>query len=170
MKKVIFLVFMSIIFVPNLFSQSDSICDIFPMKDGKVFYTNVIEVKNISASQLYNGAKLWIGKTFVSSKSVIDSDVENNSLILKGYIAIDENTNINITLTLQFKDGKYKYELTDITNEFSLRSVDITNTDPIEKMPFFVDCNNIKIANEYNEHILSLIYDLKKYQEQITNW
>jgi len=77
----------------------------------------VVEVKNTKA-KLYANAQTWIAKTFGDYKAVIQfEDKEQGRLIIKGTskLGVDESfSHIRFTLTINIKDDKYKYEITDV--------------------------------------------------------
>jgi hypothetical protein len=79
----------------------------------------IVVVENGDAKELYGRAKLWIARSFNSAKDVIQLDnPDDGIIILKGVIPYDApafNPGTNFTgsfhfmLTLEFKDGRYKY-------------------------------------------------------------
>jgi hypothetical protein len=113
MKKLIFIIYC---FFPALcFSQE---------------YSEVVQIEGKTAQQLYTTAREWFAKTFVSANDVIQmEDPVSGKIIGKGSNHITESyvvgkgitvmhTKIdwypNFTLKIEVKDGRYKYELTDI--------------------------------------------------------
>ncbi|MCK0199125.1 DUF4468 domain-containing protein [Ornithobacterium rhinotracheale] len=92
-------------------------------------FTKVVEVPGVSKENLYNRAKLWVSDNFKKVDYVVDvDDKEGGVLICKsnfpiqkdGFWGIDFDGRINFTLKLLFKDGKYKYELTNYLHEPNL--------------------------------------------------
>jgi len=93
-------------------------------------YSEIITVDGKTAQQLYTSAREWFAKTFVSANDVIQmEDPTSGKIIGKGSSHISESyiagkgvgsffTTIdwypNYTLKIEVKDGRYKYELTDI--------------------------------------------------------
>jgi hypothetical protein len=145
MRKIILL--SMITFCTLSYGQTDSICGILPMKNSKICYEEVVVVDNLKATQLYSNAKIWIASTFGSAKSVIESDVENNSLVLKGFLRDNEFAKFGFNLTIQFKDGRYKYTLTDIYYYFYIEDV----ADIVMKMEdgqAIIDCNKPALKAE----------------------
>ncbi|MDX9747424.1 MAG: DUF4468 domain-containing protein [Paludibacter sp.] len=116
------------------FAQTDTICGVIPFKGGKVCYENVVPAKDLTADVLYNNAKVWIANNFGSAKAVIQTDVPNSSLVMKGVIQEDAYVKYDFTLTLQFRDARYKYTLTDLVYNFS------TIKTPVEEQPFMNTC------------------------------
>lgn len=139
MRKIILL--SMITFCTLSYGQTDSICGILPMKNSKICYEEVVLVNNSKATQLYSNAKIWIASTFGSAKSVIESDVENNSLVLKGYLRENEFSKYGFNLTIQFKDGRFKYTLTDIHYYFYIDE-GVPDIDmKMEDAQSIIDCN-----------------------------
>lgn len=82
-------------------------------------YSAVVEIPNKTAVQSYRTAKDWFAVTFNSSNDVIQLDDSIQKKIIgkgikKVYYPV-RKTNVAIdvyfTLVVQFKDGKYKYDL-----------------------------------------------------------
>lgn len=89
-----------------------------------ITYTEVVEVAGVSKDELYLRANTWLSRAFKSAKAVIDvQDKEAGKIIAKGNISAiiktplvgkQEAGTINITITLQTKDGKYKYTVDNL--------------------------------------------------------
>ncbi|HSW67478.1 MAG TPA: DUF4468 domain-containing protein [Bacteroidales bacterium] len=93
-------------------------------------YSEVVQMEGKTAQQLYTTAREWFAKTFVSANDVIQmEDPTSGKIIGKGSNHVVESyivgkgitaifTTIdwypNYTLKIEVKDGRYKYELTDI--------------------------------------------------------
>lgn len=82
-------------------------------------YSEVVEISGKNADQLYTKANEWFALTFKSSKDVIQlNDPIEKKIIGKGIKPIhypvgkyDVTMNISFTLFVQFKDGKFKYDI-----------------------------------------------------------
>lgn len=93
-------------------------------------YSEVVQAEGKTSQQLYTTAREWFAKTFVSANDVIQmEDPASGKIIGKGSNHISESYVIgkgltaiftkldwypNYTLKIEVKDGRYKYELTDI--------------------------------------------------------
>lgn len=86
----------------------------------------VIQVSNASATQLYNGAKVWLAKNMRSSNNVIQlEDVANAHLIGKANCAFEVKnftwSNLSgciwFTLDFQARDGRFRLKIYDISHE-----------------------------------------------------
>lgn len=117
MKKVlVFLLFA----VSTAFGQKYKIDD-----DTKLItYSEVVEVPNVSKDELYLRANTWLSRAFKSAKAVIDvQDKEAGKIIAKGNITTiikvplvgkQDAGAVEMTITLQTKDGKYKYTVDNL--------------------------------------------------------
>jgi len=153
MKKIILSTFLVLISI-NVSSQNELICDLLPSKDGKVFYSEVIIIEDMSASDLYANAKKWVSTTFRSAKSVTQSDIDGSMIVIKGRLGYIQSGDSPFTLTIQFKEGRFKYELTDLMMD--IRTSGFSMTYPIEESPFVEKCNEISL-NKYNDFIYDFI-------------
>lgn len=102
---------------------------LFPTdENGKIVFTEVVEVPNVLKDALYSRAYEWFAKSFKSAQNVIQmEDKENGKIVGKGAFG-DINVTANLglvaikgkvlfTISVYVKDGKYKFELTDLTHE-----------------------------------------------------
>lgn len=103
----------------SVFSQNDSI---FPIDSATHLYTfkQVIVEENQSSSELFSKAKASIAIAFKSAKDVVQSsDETSKTIIAKGLfkcyitdIITREWGYCRFILTIECKDGKYRYTLT----------------------------------------------------------
>jgi hypothetical protein len=86
-------------------------------KTGAFSYQEVVIIDGINSGELYSRAKAWIAETYRSANDVIQlDDKESGRLIVKGSFRITYYMNpawVYHTLTLEVKDGRYRYTLTD---------------------------------------------------------
>lgn len=111
------------VFFTNIisFSQSYVIPD-FPIDSltGKISYKEVVYLDSTVQQQvLYRAAREWFAKSFVSSNNVLQMDDEEAGILIgKGSFTIIHTIwgtpfPIRFTISMYFKNGRYKYELTD---------------------------------------------------------
>jgi hypothetical protein len=90
---------------------------------GKTIFTEVISLDSVSAENMYNRARLFVVNNFNSAKNVTDlSDDKSHSIVLKAYTTthfkswagLFEAGGFNYTLKIYCKDGRYKYEISDL--------------------------------------------------------
>lgn len=89
-----------------------------PFVDGKVIFTEVVQVDGKSADELYSLAKLAIAEMFKSANDVIQlDDKEGKTIIVKGMNknteSPGEGTDYLFMMRIFLKDGRYKVDLTD---------------------------------------------------------
>lgn len=85
----------------------------------------IIDSSKENKDDLYVKAKSWFAKTFVSANSVIQlDDKEAGKIIGKGALVYDDGSDyykvhhtIRYTLTVNVKNNKYRFVLSDFINE-----------------------------------------------------
>lgn len=101
--------------------------DVIPKNaDGKYEFTEVVNVDSVSADKLYSNAKIFIVHAFKSGKDVTQLNDDNTKtvigkanmhLIVSGLIGSAIDKWVNYTVTIQCKDGRYKYSFSDFVLE-----------------------------------------------------
>jgi len=142
---------------------------------GKITYTEVVKVDSVSQKELYNASKLWAMRAFADSKHVNEvKNAETFTLSLAPSVETrDLNSNLKTgylyyTLTIECRDGRYKYTLTDFkheknpeTNVCDGGNLENANYDcpglVLNKKKFWAD-----IKQQANDNIVALIADMKK--------
>lgn len=146
-------------------------------QDAPFVISEVIEIKNVDKNELFVRGREWFNENFKNSKEVLQiQDKETGELSGKGIFTISyvfhymgektAKTNVSFLLSLWVKDGKYKYELTNLV-ETELGFGTITVSDETKhKLSGF---NEKKMNDMYKsiktsaiEKSQSLIDDLKK--------
>lgn len=90
--------------------------------DGRYEYQEVVQAEGASATELMSRAKAWIATAYHSADSVIQlDDATGGRLIVKGNYAAARGKIAWFTiwhvLTIEAKDGRYRYTLTDFEVE-----------------------------------------------------
>jgi len=93
-------------------------------------FTDVIEVDGATKQQLYNRASQWFTKAYVSSNDVVQkADPINGIIIGKGkWVCNGSKTyyyttgTISHTIELYFKEGRFKYIITQISHKADYNS------------------------------------------------
>jgi hypothetical protein len=113
MKKVQFLIITIVLISSTSYGQSN-----LPIKDGKVTYTNVINIDSVRKDELFVRAKKWFATTYKSANDVIQMDDKDaGEIVGKGNMQIKyyaRNPRISHTITISVKDGKYRYIISDL--------------------------------------------------------
>jgi hypothetical protein len=149
----------------------------------KITYTGVVFVDSlVSKQELFSRAREWFAKTYKSSTNVIQmEDKESGKIVGKALLSVyftalgtkQQGGYINYTISIYFKEGRYKYEITD----FYHTGVYVNST--VGKEPDGGSCEKLIIeqkgfwGNSYkrtyerflfqmDENIKALIEDLKE--------
>lgn len=94
-------------------------------RTGLITYTGVAEISGKPAGELYERGREWLVKTFSSSAIVfeVDNPAEGKISVKASIVYIYSNTlthppggMINFTFSMFFKDGKYKYTISDFVH------------------------------------------------------
>lgn len=104
--------------------QSVQAQKLFPEKDGKIVYEEIIELPGVKKSTLYSNAKKWFIDAFKDSKEMIlTDDKEGGQIIGKGSSMYSEmfllstfRNRIGFTIQFDIKDEKYRYRIYGITH------------------------------------------------------
>jgi len=157
-----------------------------PYVDGKVKYSEVIQVEGSKAGLLYGKAKLWFASAFRSAQDVIQlDDRENGNILGKGLIMKEEKSGLTqirktwyFTVKVQVKDGRYRAEIYDVTYTFEMPGNNIgagvskINLDEYFQNPMIYTKNGrlkdvaATFANETNDYMKGLLAELKKTMTQ----
>lgn len=154
MKKVLFTL-MLLVSTMTCFAQEGRILENCKMDSTseKLTLIGIDSVPNVSATDLYLRALTWISKTYKYPNSIIKSkDKDAGIIILNGY-TISDNTKSH--LELRFKDGKYRWVLTDfiIVLEYVR-----PRERPMEIVPRYTDSpdKELQLKKDCYEYITSL--------------
>ncbi len=149
--------------------------NIFPEVDGVINYTEVVTVDStIKKEELYNRAKMWFVDNYKSANDVIQmQDKDAGVIIGKGLfsyqynpMSLSDRTTINISHTVKIyvKDGKYKYEIVDLSGKYYTAGY---NTIPIRNGGIGMNKRNYeKLCESINYSVLKTITSLKITMEQ----
>lgn len=87
---------------------------IYSVKEDGAHFTEVVKCDSTTASSLYARAVSWLYKTFNSPKNVIQTENRELGLIVvKGWY-LSEFVQTEYKLTIQVKDGRFRYDVSDI--------------------------------------------------------
>lgn len=146
-----------------------------------LIYTEVVKVNSVSKSDLYNRAISWFSTTYNNSKKVLQlEDKTEGQIVGKAILTYNQTFldasartrgNINYTIKIFFKDGRYKYEISDFIHNptgtsplsFGLITTDVES--PIKHtwmLPGWNDKVWTDIKTQINNNIIPLIANLKE--------
>lgn len=174
--------FIITLFIANSILAQDKLLGILPLKEGKVTYSDVIQLQGVSKEEMYNRVKLWFIDTYNTSNDVIQiDDKEHGEIIGKGcfrtvwnlrfYTA--QSLNVWKTIKIQLLNNSFRYEITDfkLNNPFfPTQNLTISNLGvPLEQWNKGHDSNNRKFYPKINNQMLTLITSLEKAMKTKAN-
>jgi len=135
-------------------------------ENNQVYYMEVVTMDQVDRMELFKRANNWYHKFYKNPNGVIESaDSVNGTMVFKpafsAYRTKDgtkvQSAVIKYTLTLGFKDGKYRYEIKNVNLQGASYS-------PIEKLFNASDPNiedNYNTLNEAHKYFTALMDDLE---------
>lgn len=136
--------FLTLAFISNFLLSQEKLLDVLPVQGGKVTYIEVIQVDSVTKDQLFERAKRWFVDTYKSSQDVIQlEDKENGEIIGKGVLSSSwQSTAISLqpvdiwhTVTIQAKDNRYRYIITDLQISYTVDATQYTQRTEVD-LPF----------------------------------
>lgn len=166
MKK---LMFITLLFTVKSYSQTQTL----PMVEGKVDYIEVVKLdSSYKKNDLYLNAKKFFVDFFVSGKDVVQMDDKDAGIVIgkgnllvsyKANFAMTYKTRVSHTIKLSLKDGKYKYEITDLSFEIILPSGNHVAGNESGTIEDFPKHNKDKFYSDLQDEIKDEITKLKTY-------
>jgi hypothetical protein len=150
-------------------------------ENGEDYISEVVECTT-SKEQLFSNAQEWIAKTFGDYKSVIQfENKDDGKLIIKGfgdvthvrsYLSSTLSEKIKFTMTIEFKDNRYRYTISDIVivQTFKMPYVGTTTSEENHHSHLVnIEEYNVKV-NNYEEELSRLkgtqLDELKKKERK----
>jgi len=128
-----------------------------------ITYSEVVQADG-NQSELYSRAREWFAKTYNSSMKVIQMD-SKEKIVGKALTHMRKYYGyINYTISIYLKDGKYKYEVTDLyhTGEYAGDGVTIPDFGACEEMIGSKKKKFVYYLTQSDNDIKSLIASLKE--------
>lgn len=143
----------------SVFAQNKSTYD---AESGSITYSEVVNVENKKALELYNLAKEWIAIAYNSANTVIQYDnIDSNTLIINAVIntvIFGKKGEYFHILKIETKDGRYRYTLT-VNSYYSSGSGGMKFNDP--KMGF-----KNAIFKDVDQRVNTMLLGLKEKLEK----
>jgi hypothetical protein len=172
MKKIFILIF-ALFFTQEIFAQ-DKLLGILPLREGKVTYSDVVQIQGVSKDEMYKRVKLWFIETYNSSKDVIQlDDKDHGEIIGKGCFRAKWNfrfytalsMNVWKTIKIQIKNDSLRYEISDFRlNNYFFPTQNASLSDasvPLEAWNKGHDANNKRFYPRINNQMIALINSLE---------
>jgi len=138
----------------------------FPVDEaGAINFNQVVAVDSVSQAELYARAKIFFANNFKSAKNVIEmEDKDTGTIIGKGntnFTVLLTNITMSFSIKIQAKDGRYKYEIYDIT--YPGQYGNFPASDWFSEEAYYKKNGKPRSINEtYKEKTLAAIESLKK--------
>lgn len=146
---------------------------------GKIEYSAVIQADSTTAPQLFSNAKQYFATAFVSAKDVTQlADQDARTIVIKYMIpvswksfGITQSGFVRPTLTIQMKDGKYRYSFTDFLWDYQAGTMGKHYTEPLESKPGAVNAKQWEsIKEQTDQAIHSFINQMTAALKTKSDW
>lgn len=157
------------------YSQNDSL----PKNEkGIIEYTDVVNVSDADAQALYSRAKLFIAKAFVSGKAVTQlNDDDAKQIVANGnFVPViklmmggaGDYGRVHFSITLQCKDGKYRYSITGFDHELIMPKQNcsggkLENIKPACGTFYMTKAYWARVKESTDKNMKTLIAEMKNY-------
>ena len=173
MKYTLFLSLVILLSTLTFAQDEEMLFDVLPMNEGRVTYSEVVAVEGIDKDKLFARASKWFAEAYKSAEDVIQfSDKEAGEIMGRGFFTTHWSavfysaTEVDIwyETTIQFKEGRYRYVLTDFRIKYDTAiSGSVLETDlPIEEWNVNRENNMKKFLPKIDEHVQSMIASMKE--------
>lgn len=135
----------------------------------------VVQTPGVSSAELYNRARIFAGKSFVSAKSVIDVDNrEGGYLLLKVSMPASMGMNYYFPIEIRIKEGRYRYEISNLEvgsgagkvniDEEERKAIAKIGKEEYERkvMDFQAKRGQMEKAKKEGEKFLAIVSELKR--------
>lgn len=141
------------------------------ISDFDVTFSGVEQVDSLSAKDLYNATLVWLANEYQNPQDFI-KDNTTSAITLNGRLGaeIAGDKCINCTLVIYFKDGRYKWEISDcIYLEDSLGLIMGRRDKPIMALPRYQRAARFDyLIKDFSPLVDSFRKAITKYQPGIT--
>jgi hypothetical protein len=174
-------IFVALLLALPLLSNAQT--DTLPVnkETGKYEFSEVVNVDTATADKLYSNAKLFVAYAFKSGKDVtqLNDDLSKTvigkgatKVFIKFAIGPPVPTYVRFTMTIQSKDGRYRYLINDF---LYYNTVDGTSTKELEDEKYWGKNKMSRrvwasVKNQIYTDISLLVIDLKKQMTASKDW
>lgn len=174
---------LGMIFCSNLFAQV--VPEFSLMSDGTMQALDksyiVVEFPDKTKSDLYSDVLFAVSSLYASPKDVLSTS-ENESITINGYAKDCLHYGMNVmsihySITMLFKDGKVRVNSPQVVSiVFDGGKISTNFVGWLKTQNFFVNGevntkpNKVKVVEEYNRKMNSLIYSILNYKQVQEDW
>lgn len=140
-KAILMSLIISLLSVGSLIGQDTVYYNLIPVSNGRIIFSRVIEIEDVSKEDLWLRVKMWGVDNYNSEKNALESeDKEIGFITYKGIMPITLHyqggllkgkkytTYVNHTLKFFIKDGKVKVEISDLVSNMEVIGVEISQS------------------------------------------
>jgi hypothetical protein len=162
--------FIIFLFISNVVIAQDKLLGILPLKNGKVTYSDEIQLQGVSKDEIYTRTKHWFINTYSSGKDVIQLDDKENGEIIgkacfkeKWPLSFYTSMSVNVwkTIKIQIQNNHVRFEISDFRlKNYYLLSQNQSITDvgiPLEEWNKRHNSRNMKFYPKINEQVNNII-------------
>lgn len=177
--------------IPNQANYTLEAPEVVGVRAEPLSYSEVVEVPDVNKDELFVRGREWFNENFKSSKHVLQiEDKETGELAGKGTMSViyvykymgerSYPADVNFTMNLWVKDGKYKYEIgnLDVNGELSVYKGPVTTSNETDAKAYLVNkklMNQIysSVKKETDSNVKQMIESLRQKMAQeskTSNW
>lgn len=159
-KVIIFLIISLDCYAQNI------LLEVMPVKDSKVYFSKVLEVKSIKSSELYSRAKRW-SKNYSDNFKEVNSSQNNELIEYQGFFKELWGPNdypelyvdVFYTVKFKFRNERYQYEISNFIVKKSNTAIELE----IYKMKLKKNIKYNKIFyKRIDEHVKKVTNSIEK--------
>jgi hypothetical protein len=150
----------------EVYSNTDPYKIEFNNLTNKYFSEGVVTIDSINKELLFNGSYKWLATvkyvTTVGNKGISLKDKKLNRIIVKQHYITSSyfaNAKVRFTLTMEFRDGRYKYNYTNFNYDDALTKAAFENLSSFQ----FSQKRFEKLITETESYISTSMDELKAY-------
>ena len=162
--------FIILLFISNIVTAQNKLLGILPLQNGKITYSDEIQLQGVSKDEIYKRTKHWFINTYSSGKDVIQLDDKENGEIIgkacfkeKWPISFYTSMSVNVwkTIKIQIQNNLVRFEISDFRlKNYYLQPQNQSITDcgiPLEEWNKGHNSKNMKFYPKINEQVNNII-------------
>ena len=162
--------FIIFLFISDIVTAQNKLLGILPLQNGKITYSDEIQLQGVSKDEIYKRTKHWFINTYSSAKDVIQLDDKENGEIIgkacfkeKWPLSFYTSMSVNVwkTIKIQIQNNLVRFEISDFRlKNYYLQPQNQSITDggiPLEEWNKGHNSKNMKFYPKINEQVNNII-------------